>query len=168
MKRIGFSSLVIAVAVIASAVIAAEKKGDESSAAASAEHKMFDPANMTWGDGPPFLPPGVQFAVLSGDPTKKGVFTVRLRMPAGYKIPPHTHPAVELITPISGSLHIGTGATFNESAGHAMPPGSFMAMPAGTKHFAWASEDTVVQVHGEGPFAIKYVNPADDPRNTKK
>ncbi len=165
MKPFGFSSLVIAAVVIASAVIGAEKKENQSG---SAEHQMFEPASMTWGDGPPFLPPGVKFALLSGDPTQKGVFTIRLRMPAGYKIPPHTHPAAELITSISGSLHLGAGATFDESAGHAMPPGSFMAMPAGTKHFAWATEETVVQVHGEGPFQITYVNPADDPRNAKK
>ena len=168
MKRFGYSSLVVAAVITASAVVGAEKKENESRPTAAVEHKMFDPASMVWGEGPPFLPPGVKFAVLSGDPGKKGVFTVRLRMPAGYKIPPHTHPTAELITAISGSLHLGTGATFDEGAGHAMPPGSFMAMPAGTKHYAWATEETVVQVHGEGPFQIVYVNPADDPRTAKK
>ncbi|HEX8077303.1 MAG TPA: cupin domain-containing protein, partial [Chthoniobacterales bacterium] len=126
MKRFGYRSFVIAAVLIASAVVGAEKNANESGATAAAEHKMFDPASMTWGDGPPFLPPGVKFALLSGDPTKTGVFTIRLRMPAGYKIPPHTHPTAELITPISGSLHLGTGAAFDEGAGHTMPPGSFM------------------------------------------
>jgi len=89
-------------------------------------------------------------------------------MPAGYKIPPHTHPSAELITPISGSLHLGTGEKFDESRSQAMPPGSFMVMAAGMKHYAWATEETVVQVHGEGPFQIVYVNPSDDPQNAKK
>ena len=107
-------------------------------------------------------------AVLQGDPTKKGPFTVRLQAPAGYKIPPHTHPSAEHVTVISGALHLGMGDKFDETAGHELATGAFAVLPAGMKHFAWSSSESIVQIHSQGPFAIKYVNPTDDPRNTKK
>ena len=169
MKRgLSVVSLVVAAATFASVVVAEEQKEKTGAAGAASEPKILDPANLVWGDAPPGLPPGAQLAVLSGDPTKKGVFTVRLRMPAGYKIPPHTHPTAELVTVISGSIHRGNGDKFDEAAGQKMSVGSFAAIPAGTKHFAWATEEAVIQIHGEGPFGIKHVNPADDPRNAKK
>ena len=91
-----------------------------------------------------------------------------MRSPAGYKILPHTHPTAEHITVLSGTFHVGNGDKFDENAGLMMGPGSFMAMPAVMKHFAWSNEESVIQVHAEGPFEINYVNPADDPRNAKK
>jgi len=164
--------LVGAVCALSSFAIAKESKKDSSQATskvtATAEHKMFSPSDIKWVDGPPFLPAGAKMAVLEGDPGKAGPYTVRLQTPDGYKIPPHTHPTAERITVISGTFHLGTGEKFDESAGHEMVPGSFAIMPAGMKHFAWATGEAVVQVHGTGPFAIKYVNPADDPRNAKK
>jgi len=166
MKTIPCKLFIVAAAAITCVAIAAEKE-EEAGAAASAA-KVFEPANLAWGDAPPGLPAGAQLAVLSGDPTKKGVFTVRLRMPAGYQIPPHTHPTAELVTVISGSIHLGTGGKFDETAGQKMEVGSFSAIPAGVKHFAWTTEETVIQIHGEGPFGIKHVDPADDPRTSKK
>jgi len=167
MKPIRYSLSVVVIVAIASLVTAAEERTDATSTGAS-EPKMFDPANLVWGDAPPGLPAGGQLTVLSGDPTKKGVFTVRLKMPAGYKIPPHTHPTAELVTVISGSCHLGRGEKFDENTGQTMGAGSFVAIPAGAKHFAWATEESVIQIHGEGPFEIKHANPADDPRNAKK
>ncbi len=114
MKPIRYSVPAVVIVAIASLVTAAEEKAGATSIAAS-EPKMFDPANLVWGDAPPGLPPGGQLTVLSGDPTKKGLFTVRLRMPAGYKIPPHTHPTAELVTVISGSCHLGRGEKFDET-----------------------------------------------------
>ncbi len=166
MKSVRYTFLVVAALAIASVVVGAEKK-EKSGGTAAAEHKMFDPANIEWGDPPPGLPPGAKSAVLAGDPKQKGIYTVRLRAPAGYTISPHTHPTAEMITVLSGTFHLGTGDKFDESAGHAMSAGSFMVMPAGMKHYAWFTEDSVIQVHGEGPFRIVYVNPADDPRNAK-
>ena len=145
-----------------------EKESTDTKMTPPAEHKMFAPADLKWGDGPASLPPGSKAALLEGDPSKAGPFTIRLQMPAGYKIQAHTHPTVERITVISGTFHMGTGDKFDEAAGHEMVAGSFAIMPANTKHFAWASSETVVQVHSTGPFVINYVNPADDPRNAKK
>lgn len=175
MKRIAALMLISAICALSPFAFAKEKKADSkgatkdtSKAAAMAEHKMFTPSDLKWSDGPPFLPPGVKMAVLEGDPGKPGAFTIRLQAPDGYKIPAHTHPTAERITVISGTFHLGTGNKLDEAAGHEMVAGSFAVMPAGMKHFAWATGETVVQVHGTGPFQIKYVNPADDPRIAKK
>ena len=137
-------------------------------AAAAAEHKTFAPDQIQWGAAPPGLPAGAQMAVLDGNPEKKGSFTVRLKMPAGYKIPPHTHPTTERVTVISGNGHLGMGAKFDEAAGQSLPPGGFVVLPAGMQHFAWATEETILQIQSEGPFKINYVNPADDPRKAKQ
>jgi quercetin dioxygenase-like cupin family protein len=132
------------------------------------EHRAFSLAEIKWVDGPPSLPPGAKMAILEGDPKHEGLFTMRLKVPAGYKIPPHTHPAVEHVTVISGTAYFGMGEKFDQSAAQEMPAGGFIFMPAQMKHFAWMKGETVVQVHGVGPWQINYVNPADDPRNAKK
>lgn len=172
MKRIVAAMLVGAVWTLSSLAIAKENKKDSSQPssklAATAEHKMFAPSEIKWVDAPPSLPPGAKLAVLEGDPAKPGPFTIRLQMPDGYKIPAHTHPTTERVTVISGTFHLGMADKFDEAAGHEMVAGSFAIMPADMKHFAWATGETVVQVQSTGPFVIKYVNPADDPRNAKK
>ncbi len=171
-KIVVFFSVIIAAAAF---VIAAEQKGNPKTASKEAakatetvEHKIFAPGDLTWGDAPPGLPAGAKMAVLAGDPGKKGPFTVRLRAPDGYKVAAHMHPTAENLTVISGTFHLGTGDKFDESAGHEMTAGSFAIMPRGMKHFAWTTGETVLQIHGSGPFQIVYVNPVDDPRNTKK
>jgi quercetin dioxygenase-like cupin family protein len=104
---------------------------------------------------------------MEGDPAQKGPFTIRLLFPDGYTIPPHTHPAVEHVTIMSGTFYLGMGATFDKSSAQALPTGAFGYMPAGMKHYAWAQGETIVQLHGTGPWKIDYVNPADDPRKKK-
>ena len=156
--------------------VAAQKKESESRAtksksgesATTEQHIIVTPADLKWRDAPPGLPPGAKMAVLEGDPGKKGSFTVRLQAPAGYKVPPHTHPTAEHITIISGALYVGAGDKFDEAAGKELAAGSYVVMPAGMKHYAWSPGETVIQIHGMGPFAIKYVNPTDDPRNAKQ
>ena len=102
-------------------------------------------------------------AVLSGDPGQAGPFTVRLRMPAGYRIPAHRHPHTEPVTVISGELHFGMGDKLEEKGARKLGPGGFVDLPANTSHFAFANVETVIQINSEGPFAIEYVNLADDP-----
>ena len=156
-------------------LVAAEQKGNPktaskggSKATATTEHKILAPSDLTWGDAPPGLPAGAKMAVLAGDPGKKGLFTIRLRAPDGYKVAPHMHPTAENITVISGTFHLGMGDKFDEAAGREMTAGSFAVNPAGMKHFAWTTGETVLQIHGFGPFQIVYVNPVDDPRNVPK
>lgn len=121
------------------------------------------PTDVKWGPAPPTLPKGAQLAVLSGDPSKNGLYVIRLKMPANYQIPAHHHPTAENLTILSGSFHAGMGDKLDRAKTVTFEPGGFAAMPANMNHYAWASRDTVVQVHGEGPFSIVYVDPADDP-----
>ena len=158
--------LVLSLAAVAAQKKDASKKSTES--ATSEQHVVLNPADLKWGDAPPGLPPGAKLAVLAGDPNKKGPFTVRLQTPAGYKVPPHTHPTAEHITVISGAFNIGTEDKFDEAAGKEMGAGGYMVMPPGMKHYAWTPAEAIIQVQGMGPFVIKYVNPADDPRNAKQ
>jgi hypothetical protein len=123
--------------------------------------------NIKWAPAPPFFPKGAEFAVLSGDPSKDGLYVVRLKMPAGYKIPAHNHPTTENVTVVSGNFHIGMGDHLDEKKGIELTSGGYGEAPAKMNHFAWVTSPTIVQVHGQGPFAITYVNPADDP-STKK
>jgi hypothetical protein len=129
---------------------------------------VFTPDKLTWVDGPPSLPEGAKIAVLEGDPAKAGPFVFRAKLPDGYKVPPHTHPKAERVTVISGSFHLGMGEKFDPRHAQALTAGTYGTWPAGMKHFVWVEGETVVQFHGEGPWSINYLNPADDPRNAKK
>lgn len=121
-------------------------------------------ADIKWGPAPPFLPKGAQFALMQGDPTKEGVYTLRLQMPAGYFIPPHFHPTNEEVTVLSGAFRLGMGDMEDSTKAVTLKAGGFVTAAATMHHFARAMEPTVVQVHGMGPFAITYVNQKDDPR----
>jgi hypothetical protein len=119
--------------------------------------------DIKWGPAPRFFPKGAEFAVLSGDPSKDGLYVVRLKMPAGYKIPAHNHPTTENVTVVSGNFHIGMGDHLDEKKGVELTSGGYGEAPAKMNHYAWVTSPTIVQVHGQGPFSITYVNPADDP-----
>jgi quercetin dioxygenase-like cupin family protein len=121
---------------------------------------------IQWGASPPFFPAGARFAVLQGDPSHAGPYTVRLSMPAGYTIKPHFHPTDENITVITGTFAVGMGDSVDASKARRLQAGDFAVAPAQAHHFAIAQERAVVQVHGIGPFAITYVKAADDPRHT--
>ncbi len=121
-------------------------------------------SQIKWGPAPDFIPKGAQVAVLSGDPSKEGLYVVRLKLPAGYKIPAHNHPTAEMVTVIAGNFHLGMGDKLDQRKGIRLTAGGYAEAPATMNHYAWASSPTVVQVHGQGPFAVTYVNPADDPR----
>ena len=125
---------------------------------------LFTPAEIHWQDGPASLRKGARAMLLEGDPTKEGFFTMRLWFPDGFVVSPHWHTQIEQVTVISGTLNFGMGDKFDRSATREMPAGSFGYWPIGMKHFAWMKGDTVLQLHGRGPWTITYVNPADDPR----
>jgi quercetin dioxygenase-like cupin family protein len=130
---------------------------------APAAHASASQNGITWGPAPAVFPPGAEFAVMQGDPSKAEPFTVRLRFPNGYKIPAHTHPTVENVTVLSGTFMAGMGPKFDESALKALGRDDFASIPADHAHYAMARGLTVVQVHAIGPFALTYVNPADTP-----
>ena len=119
---------------------------------------------IVWGPAPPIFPPGAQFAVLEGDPSKAGeIFTVRLRFPNGYILPPHVHPTDEYVTVIRGTFFASMGQNFTQEALLPFTDGDFTTMPKNMAHFAMARGVTEVQVHAIGPFALTYVHPQDDP-----
>lgn len=128
---------------------------------------MVTPDQVKWMEGPPAFPPGVKIAMLEGSMAQAGPYALRLLLPANYKVPAHFHPNMEHVTVISGTFYFGLGNKLSEAEGKPFPPGSFVAVPANTPHFAWAKEETVVQVHSTGPGGITYVDPSDDPRMKK-
>lgn len=130
--------------------------------------RLYPAASIEWKAAPAALPPGAKMAALEGDPTKEGPFVVRFQFPDGYHVPPHIHPKTERVTVISGILDLATGEALDRSSAKKLPAGSFGYWPAGMKHAAWSEGETVIQLHGTGPWQINYVNPADDPRNAKK
>jgi anti-sigma factor ChrR (cupin superfamily) len=135
-----------------------------ANAALADDMKM--PANsgdLKWGPAPPVLPKGAEITVLSGDPFKEGPYVLRLKEPNGYKIPAHNHPTTEYVTILSGNFHIGMGDKLDEKNGIELTAGGYGEAPGKMNHYAWASSPSVVQIHGQGPFAITYVNPSDDP-----
>jgi quercetin dioxygenase-like cupin family protein len=126
---------------------------------------LTSPDQMKWTDGPPSIP-GSKTAVISGNPREAGLFTMRLFLPPGSRVPPHTHGAVEHLTVMYGTFNIGHGQKFDVEKLKALPAGSFVVIPQGHPHFVLVREPTMVQLHGQGPWTITYVDPADDP--TKK
>jgi len=121
-----------------------------------------------WGPAPPFLPPGAQIAVLSGDPAAAGLFTIRIKFPAGYVVAPHHHPADELVTVVEGSIDLGMGDTFDKNKTKRLNTGGYAVAAKGMNHYVTTASGGIVQVSAEGPFAIIYANPKDDPRNAGK
>ena len=146
--------------------IAALLSAQESAAPAAhgSGHVIMPPDQIKWSPGPPGLPAGAMICVLVGDPAKPGLFTFRAKMPAGFVIPPHWHSSDESVTVLSGKLNIGDGDKIDKAASTALGPGGFMNMPAKMHHFAFFEEETIIQLHGMGPFDITYINPGDDPR----
>jgi quercetin dioxygenase-like cupin family protein len=134
-------------------------------APAKARHVVLAADQVKWGPGPPSLPAGAQMAVIDGDPAQKGVpFVIRAKVPDGYRVPPHWHPADENIVVLSGTFLVGMGDKMDQASMNSVGPGGFVKMPANMHHYAGAKGETTFQVHGVGPFAVTYVNPSDDPR----
>ena len=132
-------------------------------ALATGAQAQVNSADLKWGPAPALFPKGAQMAVLSGDPSKSGVFVIRLKTPAGYRIPAHHHPTDEYVTVVSGDFHLGMGDKLDEAKSASLSAGGFALAPKQMNHFAWTKDGAIVQVSAEGPFAMTYVNPADDP-----
>ena len=127
-------------------------------------HVMENLDRAKWGPAPPMLPPGAQIEVLAGDPSKAAPYTVRLKFPANYDIPAHSHPTDENVSVVAGELFMGMGNKFDRKAGVGLGVGGFALMPANANHFAYTKGETTILLYGQGPVEFKYVNAADDPR----
>jgi len=127
-------------------------------------HLMVSPADVEWS-AVGSLPAGTEATVLEGNPAEAGPFTMRIKFPANYDIPVHTHPAVERVTVLEGTIHLGIGETFDRDAATALPEGGLAVMDAGVAMYGFTGDEgAVIQLNGEGPWGIDYLDPAQDPR----
>jgi uncharacterized protein DUF4437 len=159
--------IVLAINLIGFSVTQAGQAKKMQPQAKQLKHIMITPSALSWVDAPPALPPGAKVAMLEGDPTKPGPYTIRIKTPANYQIPAHWHSKGERVTVISGSFNFGMGDKLDTAKGNTLPAGSFFFVPAKMDHFAWSEGEVILEVNGNGPFDIHYINPADDPRNKK-
>ena len=167
MKRLVTLSIsLMAIFVLLTITVAQQEVKKEEAKPSSSMHIMLTTNDLKWTE-PASLPPGAKLAVLEGDPNAPGPFTMRVKLPANYKIPAHWHPVDEHVTVLSGTFNMGMGDKLDEKTSQELPRGSFVVMPAKTHHFAWTKAETIVQLHGIGPWGINYINPADDPRLKK-
>jgi quercetin dioxygenase-like cupin family protein len=138
--------------------------GDKIDRMTADKMESFTSDKMKWKDEP-ILPKGAKSALLLGDPTKAGVFIVRLKFPPNYPIAPHTHPFTEVITVLSGQLGNGMGEKFDKSNGEVLNAGDSFVLPAGHAHYVWTNDqETIVELIATGPWDISYIDPKDDPR----
>lgn len=151
---------------IRASVIGAALLACAFAAAHAADAPMVQSADgIKWGPAPPSLPPGAQLAVMAGDPASSGFVSLRAKIPAGYVIPPHTHPTDEHAVVLSGSMAFGMGDKVDPASEQTVGVGGYFTAKAGMHHYAVAKTDATIQVDLVGPFSITYINPADDPRN---
>lgn len=169
-----FTATVFLFSLIASSACAQQPTSFQPTAGAASASSVTAGApsaskapELQWGPAPPVFPAGAQMAVLQGNPEAASLFTVRLRFPSGYKIAPHTHPTDEHVTVIKGTFLVGMGASVDRKSMLTLHSGGFATAPADHAHYAMTEGQTEVQVHAMGPFAMTYVNPADDPRAAK-
>lgn len=154
--------IVLFAGTCAAVVCLATTAGARQRTAPKPEAATINPEDIKWEAAPPALPKGGQVAVLHGNPFAKGVFAMRLKAPDGYKIPPHWHTQDEQLTVVTGTLVLHMGDTMDAEA-HALSAGAYHFLPGKMHHAAEAKGETVVEIHGNGPFDIHYLNPADDP-----
>ena len=138
-------------------------------ARAESQHVIQTPKEVQWAPAPPLLPAGAQIAVVAGDPGKAVPFTVRLKFPANYAIPAHSHPTDEHVVVVSGAVTFGMGDKLSKgaAANKTLGIGGVALMPASMNHYAYTTAEATIVLYGTGPIEFKYVNPNDDPRNAK-
>lgn len=122
-------------------------------------------STLKWSDTP--LIPGGKVAVIEGPLDKPTPFTLRILIPANRRIAPHYHTAIEHVTVISGNFNVGHGEKFDKAKTKALAAGDVAIMQPKTPHFVWVDKETIVQVHGVGPWTVTFVDPKDDPRKKK-
>jgi quercetin dioxygenase-like cupin family protein len=152
-------SIAVALALGTAAIVGASSP----LVAGDAHHTVVHADTIQWGAAPPSLPPGALASALLGSPAKEGPFVLRLKLPKGFVIPPHRHSKDEFVTVISGSFHLTAGEKVDRTA-KGLKTSGFVHLPAGMPHFAFTTEETVVQINGTGPFDVVYIDPNDDPR----
>jgi hypothetical protein len=126
-------------------------------------HMMINGGNLDW-QPIASMAPGAKIAILEGDLSKAEPFTFRLKMPANYRVAPHIHPAYERVTVLKGTFYFAHGRTYDRDKAMPLPVGGFAVMAPGDPMYGYTTEETIIQLHGTGPWGIEYLDPADDPR----
>lgn len=152
------------VLLLSSALTLCLSTGATAAGNPSADQVLINVKNIKWSAAPPALPKGAQVAVLHGDPNKDGEYVMRVKLPPRYKMPFHWHSKTEHVTVISGTLFVASQETFDKRIAHPLKQGGFLYVPARAQQFAFTKGATVIEIHGEGPYDIKYTNPSDDPQ----
>jgi len=161
---LGCLILLSGTALLPSALLAQEDERARLEVSDRAEHIIHRAEDINYQTGPESLPQGAEYVILEGNPAEEGPFTMRLKFPADYRIPPHTHPRTERVTVLSGNFNLGMGREFNEENMENLSEGAFFSFPPGMEHYAMTADETVVQLTSNGPWEINYINPQDDPR----
>jgi quercetin dioxygenase-like cupin family protein len=131
----------------------------------AADNRIFgSPKDLNWGAAPPTFPKGAKVAVLHGDPGAPGLYVLRLRVPSGYRIAPHSQPQDRQLTVLSGAIYLGYGDTWDPKHTSVMKAGGFHTMAADQSYFGYTKGETIVQIEGQGPFELRYVRPGDNPQ----
>ena len=135
---------------------------------AGAEQVLINAQNMNWGAAPAGFPAGAKVAVLYGDPSMAGPYVLRVKLPSKYKVPFHWYSKGQTMTVISGALYVANEQTYSKKIAHAIRPGGFLYLPEKVQQFSFTKRPTEIEISGEGPFDVQYVNPSDDPRHGAK
>lgn len=134
---------------------------------AHAQQVTATSGDVKWVNAPASLPPGAKVAILQGDLGKPGTLAFRLKLPAGYKLMPHSSPAIDRIVVVSGTFIFGSGEKFDNARTIPLSTG-YVHWPNKSPYVAWTKEETIIEIQGAGPWAVNYVNPGDDPTKKKK
>lgn len=141
---------------VTTAPMSGPMEGMTSRRPAAGSHVMLTPEELVWSEAP--SPPGARLAVLEGDPKTAGPFTFRLKLLPGTRVPVHTHPTTERVTVLSGAVYMGIGDTFRPEQVEVLPPGSVAIMPPGMRMYWFTRDETVIQINGQGPWGITYID----------
>ena len=161
MPQLGRQLALVPVALLA---LAAGPRGAQAQGSGTpAGFSVVRDKDLTWSPAAAPLPPGAEIAVLAGDPGQPGPFTYRLKMPAGFRIPPHVHPAAERVMVVRGRLGIGSGEDFDESRLEWLTRGDFFAIGEGVAHYGLCRAGCIIEIDAVGPWGLTYVDPADAP-----
>lgn len=164
MRRLPVLGALLPVLLLACAIDARAQETHQITDDGPEHHLLYSPRAIEWQAAPASLEEGAEVAVLEGNPTEAGVFTMRIRMPDGYHISPHWHPNVERVTVISGTFLLGSGEEMDRDDVEPLVAGTYTSMPPGMRHYAIAEGETVIQLTSIGPWVINYVHAEDDPR----
>jgi len=153
------STLVVMLLILGNNMVFAQEWQDN--------HLMLTPDELEWGPVGS-MGEGASIAFIEGDLSETEPFTFRLKLEPGYEIKPHIHPEYERVTVLEGTLYFAHGEVFNKEETRKLPVGGLAIMPPGEPMFGYVEERTVIQLHGNGPWGIEYLNPEDDPRLTER